>query len=105
MLAAFATRHAFTDFDTLYVAGLAVVVLWIMHSQEAVSGSGWSWVKGLVGANVLPVPGLPLAGIVAGPTLFTKIDNLIRVGAPPKRPRRQLADQTSSNSPPPITVK
>ena len=73
-LLSFATRHAFADFDTLCIAGLAVAVLWIMQAQEAVSGSGWSWVNGLVGATVLPVHGLLLAGIVAGPTLFTKND-------------------------------
>ena len=74
VLAAFATHHAFADFDTLYVAGLAVVALWIMQAQESVSAPGWGWVKGLVGATVLPVHGLLLAGIIAGPTLFVKKD-------------------------------
>ena len=70
VLAAFATRHVFADFDTLYVAGLAVVALCFMQAQETATDSGWGWVKGSVGATVLPVHGLLLAGIVAGPTLF-----------------------------------
>ena len=74
VLAAFATRHAFADFDTLYVAGLAVAALWIMQAQEAAPSSGWNWVRGLAGAAVLPVHGLLLAGIVAGPAIFTKKD-------------------------------
>ena len=80
VLAAFATRHAFADVDTLYVAGLAVVALWIMQAQEAAPGKGWGWVRGLAGATVLPVHALLLAGVVAGPTLFTKKDG--KEGAP-----------------------
>ena len=72
VLVAFATRHVFADFDTFYVAGLAVAALWIMQAQETSPGSGWGWVRGLAGAAALPVHGLLLAGIVAGPAIFNK---------------------------------
>ncbi len=72
VLAAFAARHAFADFETLYVAGFAVVALWVIQAQEQAPGGGWGWTRNLFSGAVLPVHGLLLVGLLAGPALFAK---------------------------------